>query len=192
VSASGSTFCGPERQEWGASPTAQNIRRRRQRDQISVASDKERASCGPSKTIRILSSAEKCRRVARRISLTTCSAGFFVSWFSSSFWVFRPSDETRTLLNDQTQFCATGAEAGHSRSAAPRGRFSKKALACRATSDCFLVLRRSFGILSASRLLMWVIVVLEPSAPKLCAIMRARETAATLSCPDITYLQSLR
>jgi hypothetical protein len=32
----------------------------------------------PSSAIRILSSAEKCRRVARRISLTTCSAGFFV------------------------------------------------------------------------------------------------------------------
>jgi hypothetical protein len=30
----------------------------------------------PSSTIRILSSAEKCRRVARRISFTTCSVGF--------------------------------------------------------------------------------------------------------------------
>jgi hypothetical protein len=30
----------------------------------------------PSSTIRILSSAEKCRQVARRMSFITCSAGF--------------------------------------------------------------------------------------------------------------------
>ena len=35
----------------------------------------------PSSTIRILSTAEKCRRVARRMSLTTCSAGRLVGNF---------------------------------------------------------------------------------------------------------------
>src|SRR3546814_12917676 len=38
----------------------------------------------PSSTMRILSSAEKCRRVCRRISFTTCSAGAFDGDFERS------------------------------------------------------------------------------------------------------------
>ena len=58
----------------------------------------------PSSTIRILSSAEKCRRVARRMSFTTRSAEAFDGQsvlVSSSF--LRHYDETQTLLKSQPQ-----------------------------------------------------------------------------------------
>lgn len=65
----------------------------------------------PSSTIRILSSAEKCRRVARRMSLTTCSAGLFAFAILVRIFVV-PSDidETKTLLKSQPQIWAMGAE----------------------------------------------------------------------------------
>src|SRR5690349_2626120 len=48
----------------------------------------------PSSTIRILSSDEKCRRVARRISLTTCSAERLPP--VDFVFMFVPSSATRT------------------------------------------------------------------------------------------------
>src|SRR5690606_16475062 len=51
----------------------------------------------PSSTIRILSSAEKCRRVARRMSFTTCSAGAFTDFFKEDLgFIFVPSSLRRS------------------------------------------------------------------------------------------------
>ena len=48
----------------------------------------------PSRTIRILSSAEKCRRVLRRMSFTTCSAGILD--FEDLGFIFVPSSLRRS------------------------------------------------------------------------------------------------
>src|SRR5690606_29535584 len=64
----------------------------------------------PSSTIRILSSAEKCRRVARRMSFTTCSAGFLALEDLGFILVPSSADETKTLLNSQPQIWDTGAD----------------------------------------------------------------------------------
>ena len=69
----------------------------------------------PSSTILILSSAEKCRRVARRISFKTCSAGFLA--FDDLVGILVPSsgDETKTLLKSQPSIWDIGADGGHTR-----------------------------------------------------------------------------
>src|SRR6516165_5962404 len=62
----------------------------------------------PSRTMRILSSAEKCRRVARRMSFTTCSAGAFVG--PDFCLIFAPSkgyDEPEILPSSTRPFCLT-------------------------------------------------------------------------------------
>src|SRR6478736_3463215 len=66
----------------------------------------------PSSTILILSSAEKCRRVARRISFKTCSAGFLA--FDDLVGILVPSsgDETKTLLKSQPSIWDIGADGG--------------------------------------------------------------------------------
>src|SRR5690606_22128479 len=69
----------------------------------------------PSSTIRILSSAEKCRRVARRMSFTTCSAGFLALEDLGFILVPSSADETKTLLNSQPQIWDTGADGEHCR-----------------------------------------------------------------------------
>src|SRR3546814_16871004 len=73
----------------------------------------------PSSTILILSSAEKCRRVARRMSFTSRSAGAFGAdffkedWASSSF--LSHYDEAQILLKSPPQICALGSDGGHHR-----------------------------------------------------------------------------
>jgi hypothetical protein len=72
-----------------------------------------------------LSSAEKCRRIWRRMSFTTRSAGAFTGdffkegWASSSF--LRHYDEAPTLLNAQPRICPTGADRGQCWQAAEKG-----------------------------------------------------------------------
>src|SRR6516162_7931607 len=62
----------------------------------------------PSRTMQILSSAEKCRRVARRMSLTTRSAGAFVG--PDFCLIFAPSkgyDEPEILPSSTRPICLT-------------------------------------------------------------------------------------
>src|SRR4051794_36204028 len=66
----------------------------------------------PSSTMRILSSAEKWRRVARRMSLTTASAGALAGpdvWF-----IVAPQgyDEPEILRSRDPSVCLTNADAG--------------------------------------------------------------------------------
>ena len=76
----------------------------------------------PDNTIRIFSSEECNLRVARRISLTTCSAGaFVVMGFAGAvlgfFIIFNSNwgkDEPQTLHYAITQNCSTGADVRHS------------------------------------------------------------------------------
>src|SRR3970040_1042771 len=68
----------------------------------------------PSSTMRILSSAEKCRRVARRISFMTCSAGALTG--TDFCLIFAPStgyDDPDLLPSSTRQICLTAADAGH-------------------------------------------------------------------------------
>src|SRR5918993_5395523 len=67
----------------------------------------------PSSTRRIFSSAEKGRRVARRMSLTTVSAGSFAG--PDFCFIFAPCgyDEPEILRSGKPLFCLTGADAGH-------------------------------------------------------------------------------
>src|SRR6516225_6921695 len=68
----------------------------------------------PSRTMRILSSAEKCRRVARRMSFTTCSAGALAGPdFSLIFAPSKGYDEPEILPSSTHPFCLTIADAGH-------------------------------------------------------------------------------
>jgi hypothetical protein len=69
----------------------------------------------PSSTIRILSSAEKCRRVARRMFLTTWVAGSFSGIdFCLIFAPQRRYDEPEILPSSIHQICLTSAGGGHS------------------------------------------------------------------------------
>src|SRR5919106_4623721 len=68
----------------------------------------------PSSTMRILSAAEKCRRVARRISFTTCSAGPLAGAdFCLIFAPLKGYDEPEILPSSTRQICLIGADAGH-------------------------------------------------------------------------------
>src|SRR3546814_16655087 len=95
----------------------------------------------PSSTILILSSAEKCRRVARRMSFTSRSAGasgadfFKEAWASSSF--LSHYDEAQILLKSQPQICAIGSDGEQHR---------QPALPCSHRVDaCRLPVRKSVG-----------------------------------------------
>src|SRR4029078_6169227 len=71
----------------------------------------------PSSTTRIFSSAEKCRRVARRISFTTCSAGALAG--PDFCLIFAPSkgyDEPEILPSSIRRICLIGADAGQLKS----------------------------------------------------------------------------
>src|SRR5262245_26937573 len=68
----------------------------------------------PSSTVRILSSAEKCRRVARRMFFTTCVAGSFSG--TDFCLIFAPCegyDEPEILPSSTHQICLTSADGGH-------------------------------------------------------------------------------
>src|SRR6478609_5949863 len=67
----------------------------------------------PSSTTRIFSSAEKCRRVARRMSLTICSAGAFSG--PGFCLIFAPDgyDDPEILRSRKPSICLTGADGGH-------------------------------------------------------------------------------
>src|SRR5215207_10142867 len=68
----------------------------------------------PSSTMRILSSAEKCRRVARRISRTTCSTGSRTGPdFCLIFAPVKGYDEPEILPSSIRSICLIGADAGH-------------------------------------------------------------------------------
>src|SRR3954471_8971343 len=70
----------------------------------------------PSSTTRIFSSAEKCRRVARRISFTTWSAGDLAGL--DFCLIFAPSkgyDEPEILPSSIRRICLIGADAGQVR-----------------------------------------------------------------------------
>src|SRR5918998_714250 len=69
----------------------------------------------PSSTMRIFSSAEKCRRGARRMSLTTVSAGPFAG--PDVCFIFAPDgyDEPEILRSPEPSVCLMGADAGQSR-----------------------------------------------------------------------------
>src|SRR5215204_1146726 len=68
----------------------------------------------PSSTMRIFSSAEKGRRVARRMSLTTTSAGSFAG--PDVCFIFAPDgyDEPEILRSGKPLLCLTGADGGQS------------------------------------------------------------------------------
>src|SRR4051812_11023038 len=65
----------------------------------------------PSSTMRILSSAAKCRRVARRMSFTTCSAGALSG--PDFCFIFAPDgyDDPEILRSRKPAMCLTGADA---------------------------------------------------------------------------------
>src|SRR5450631_1468089 len=67
----------------------------------------------PSSTMRIFSSAENCRRVARRMSFTTFSAGSFTG--PDFCLIFAPHgyDEPEILPSENHPICLTGADVGH-------------------------------------------------------------------------------
>jgi hypothetical protein len=66
----------------------------------------------PSSTMRIFSSAEKWRRVARRMSLTMVSAGAFAG--PDVCFIFAPCgyDEPEILRSREPSVCLTSADAG--------------------------------------------------------------------------------
>src|SRR5580692_6068598 len=68
----------------------------------------------PSNTMRILSSAEKCRRVARRILFTTSVAGSFSG--TDFCLIFAPCegyDEPEILPSSTHPICLMSADGGH-------------------------------------------------------------------------------
>src|SRR6188508_520312 len=68
----------------------------------------------PSSTMRILSSAEKCRRVARRISFRTRSAGSLTGPdFCLIFAPLKGYDEPEILPYSIRKSCLIAADAGH-------------------------------------------------------------------------------
>src|ERR687890_797965 len=73
----------------------------------------------PSSTRRIFSSAEKWRRVARRMSLTTVSAGAFAG--PEVCFIFAPYgyNEPDILRSGKPQLCLTGPDAGQQRARLP-------------------------------------------------------------------------
>src|SRR5690606_27504753 len=69
----------------------------------------------PSSTMRIFSSAEYCLRVARRMSLMTCSAGAFpVPDFCLIFAPLKGYDEPEILRSQLSRFGPISADAGQS------------------------------------------------------------------------------
>src|SRR3954454_15590565 len=69
----------------------------------------------PSSTMRILSSAEKWRRVARRMSLTTASAGAFAGPDFCFIFATQGYDEPEILRSRDPSVCLTSADAGQLR-----------------------------------------------------------------------------
>src|SRR5690606_22093386 len=70
----------------------------------------------PSSTMRIFSSAEYCLRVARRMSLMTCSAGAFpVPGFCLIFAPLKGYDEPEILRSQLNHFGPISADAGQAR-----------------------------------------------------------------------------
>src|SRR3954453_9372900 len=67
----------------------------------------------PSSTMRIFSSAENCRRVARRMSFTTASAGCFTGPDVCFIFALDGYDEPEILRSRKPSICLTGADAGH-------------------------------------------------------------------------------
>src|SRR3954454_12030228 len=68
----------------------------------------------PSSTMRIFSSAPYCLRVARRMSVTTCSAeAFCVPAFCLIFAPLKGYDEPEILPSQLSRFCLISADAGH-------------------------------------------------------------------------------
>src|ERR1051326_7435668 len=68
--------------------------------------------------MRIFSSAVNCRRVARRISFTTCSAGFLTGPdFCPIFAPFNGYDGPEILPSSTQPICLIGADAGQPREA---------------------------------------------------------------------------
>src|SRR5829696_3671830 len=67
----------------------------------------------PSSTTGIFSSAEKCRRVARRMSLTICSAGAFTG--PDFCLIFAPDgyDDPEILRSRKPSICLIGADGRH-------------------------------------------------------------------------------
>jgi hypothetical protein len=75
----------------------------------------------PSSTIRILSSAEKCRQVALRMSFMTCSAGVLTGMdFCLIFAPFKGYDEPEILPSSIRSICLIGADTGHIMSSVAR------------------------------------------------------------------------
>src|SRR4029453_19241864 len=89
----------------------------------------------PSSTMRILSSAEKCRRVARRMFFTTCVAGSFSG--TDFCLIFAPCegyDEPEILPSSTHPICLTSADGGqvkpHSRKAEELGGVCLSVMLC--------------------------------------------------------------
>src|SRR6187431_2111238 len=97
----------------------------------------------PSSTTRIFSSAEKCRRVARRMSFTTSSAGDLTG--PDLCLIFAPSkryDEPEILSSSIRRICLIGADGGQHGSQFGCGLVVGWALGERGSAAVFLDFRR--------------------------------------------------